>query len=180
MAARTIAKSLPGLNVHPDQAYVDGLLHDIGRFVMLEHAAPELKRVDDSHWETPEALVQADIDVYNYTHAELGYLACQHWGLPQSIADVVRLHHDDHAGPIVPGTTEANVFCIKLADRISVFLLERRGFDDLAPEAIDAILAADCLHTDFERNLVVIPVLRDLLVGIRDESQRLLSNLGFA
>src|SRR5487761_2129065 len=36
VAARTIASLMPKANIAPDQAYLAGLLHDIGRFVMAD------------------------------------------------------------------------------------------------------------------------------------------------
>lgn len=41
-SAAQVTKIVPILDVDPAEAYLIGLLHDIGRFVMFEHAAPNL------------------------------------------------------------------------------------------------------------------------------------------
>ena len=61
VAAREIARALPQLGVDPGHAYLAGLLHDIGRFVMFEHASDDLLKVDEHHWHTLEELVAADL-----------------------------------------------------------------------------------------------------------------------
>ena len=68
---------------------------------MFEHAATNLLKVDESHWETPEQLIEADVEVYEFTHSELGYRACARWQLPETIGEIVRLHHAPIEGEIV-------------------------------------------------------------------------------
>ncbi|MEZ5565451.1 MAG: HDOD domain-containing protein [Gammaproteobacteria bacterium] len=93
LLATEIARLTTPMLVDPESAYLAGLLHDIGRFVMLEHATDDLRAVDAREWESPQALVDADLAVFRYTHSELGGLACEHWGLPPAITCVARYHH---------------------------------------------------------------------------------------
>ena len=178
VGAQHIARLVDSLGVDPDQAYLVGLLHDIGRFVMLEHAAPELREVDEHNWATPEELVQADIDVYAYTHSELGYLACKRWGLPDSIAAVVRAHHDDLPKAIVAGSTDAGVFCVQVADRVSTLLEQQSG--ERTDAEMEALIQEACLRSRRAQALLPAATLCAELPAIREESARLFSNLGFS
>jgi hypothetical protein len=54
VAAAMIAETASDRKIDPAEAYLVGFLHDIGRFVMFEHAAPNLLKVDESHWEAPD------------------------------------------------------------------------------------------------------------------------------
>ena len=179
VAAQKIAAVARRLGVDPGHAYLAGLLHDIGRFVMLEHAAPDLLKVDESKWTSPEELVQADVDVYTYTHSELGYLACRRWGLPDEVCHVVQTHHDKLDSVIEPGSVEATTFCVQIADRVSVFLLDAPERPDWSEQEIDDVLTGRCLRTTHERLLLPVARLTESIDAMENESERLLSGLGF-
>ena len=162
----------------PGEAYLAGLLHDIGRFVMLEHAAPNLLKVDESNWGTPEELIQADLDIYKFTHSELGYLACKRWSVPDKIASVVREHHKALAGPIKPGSSDALCFCVHMADRLAIAAIEKRiGQDELAKAVAEVIQVS--IPRGSPNDLVSAEALLKQIPKIDAESQRLLSGLGF-
>ena len=179
-AAAEIAEITPNLEVDPAEAYLVGLLHDIGRFVMFEHAAPNLLKVDESNWHTPEELVEADIKVYNFTHSELGYLACQHWKLPETIADVVRQHHAVLDEQISGGSIDATTLCVQVADRLCLSLLQRPDFDETDEQLRKEHILNDCLRTERERELISVATLVNNLDRISRDSKDLLSGLGFA
>jgi len=178
-AAAQVAESAPDIKIDPAEAYLVGLLHDIGRFVMFEHAAPNLLKVDESQWETPDQLIEADVEVYKFTHSELGFKACEHWRLPESICDVIRLHHTPIDGDIVPGSLEALLFCVQVADHLCLSLLQREDFDDIPADEREQRILANCLKTDQQAKLLSPQVLAEKLELIRSDSQDLLSGLGF-
>lgn len=180
VATRQIARLLPQLQVDLGHAYLLGLLHDIGRFVMLEHAAPALLKVDESHWHSPDELIESDIAVYKFTHSELGYLACLHWGLPQAIADVVRVHHDPLPGTFANGSLEAATFCVQIADRLCVSLIANQDLDDMTEADIEERIGADCLRTEEERAILSETVLCKNVRTICAQSDQLLAGLGFS
>lgn len=177
VAAQRIAQIATSLGVDPGQAYLAGLLHDIGRFVMLEHAAPELREVEASNWHTPEELVEADIDVYTFTHSELGFLACNRWGLPDTIAAAVRAHHDEPPEVIEAGSVDAGIFCVQVADRISISLLQQP--DELYQAEAEALVRSECLPFESAHSIISASAIAAELAAIRDESDRLFENLGF-
>jgi putative nucleotidyltransferase with HDIG domain len=77
----------------PEHAYTCGLLHDVGRFILLSEAPEQLRAVEETPWTTPELLVAAERTICGLTHAELGALACRKWRLPEAVAQVVADHH---------------------------------------------------------------------------------------
>ena len=179
-ACAQIAEITPSIEIDPAEAYLVGLLHDIGRFVMFEHAAPHLQKVDESNWVTGDDLIEADVEVYKYTHAELGYRACEHWRLPESICDVVQLHHMPVDSEIVPGSINAMLFCIQVADNLSLALLQREDFADISADEREQIITADVLRT--ERNIRTLPAekLAFHVNKIHADSRDLLAGLGLA
>ena len=178
-AAAQIAEMAPELKVDPAEAYLIGLLHDIGRFVMFEHAAPRLLKVDESQWETPEQLIEADVEVYKFTHSELGYRACLRWQLPDSICEAVRLHHTPIEGKIAAGSSNALLFCLQTADRLSLSLLQRDDFEDIHNDDREQCILDACLRSEEERVLLSADTLAEQLDRIHADSQGLLAGLGF-
>jgi len=177
-AAAQIAEIVPSIEIDPAEAYLVGLLHDIGRFVMFEHAAPSLLLVDERDWGTPDELVAADEAVYKYTHAELGYRACQRWQLPESICDVIQLHHMPVDSEIVPGSINAMLFCLQVADNLCLSLLQRDDFEDISVDDREQKILSECLKT--ERNIRTLPAdrLAFHLNKIHADGRELLSGLG--
>ena len=179
VGAQKIAEMLPRLQVTPCHAYLVGLLHDIGRFVMLEHAPAKLLEVDEANWQTPDDLVGADTEVFKFTHCELGFLACAHWGLPDQVAQIVRAHHMAPPHPIEPGSFEASNFCVQVADRLSVTVIDHAEFDTMDAAERASRVETHCLKTDEDRALLPVDVLCGQIDRISDERKRLLDGLGF-
>jgi len=91
--ARNITRVNKTLAVDPEAAYLCGLLHDIGRFVLFDANSKQLSRVDEAHWESPQQLVEIEQRILGINHALVGFMACKKWELPILIAEVVKLHH---------------------------------------------------------------------------------------
>jgi HD-like signal output (HDOD) protein len=178
-AAAMIAEIASDLKIDPAEAYLVGLLHDIGRFVMFEHAALDLLKVDESHWETPEQLIEADVDIYKFTHCELGFRACTHWKLPVSICEVVRLHHTPIEREIVAGSPDALLFCVQVADQLCLSILQRDDFDDMPDDIREQRILDNCLKTERQKVQLPAALLTAKLNRIYTDSQALLSGLGF-
>ncbi len=96
---RRLAPMVIDGRIDPNEAYLCGLLHDIGRFVMFAEMPDAFEAVELAEWDSPQTLVDAERALFGCTHAELGYLALQQWGLPQTLAELARDHH----APEAPG-----------------------------------------------------------------------------
>ena len=173
VGAETLARMLPALKIVPGTAYLTGLLHDIGRFVMFEHAPEELLAVDESNWHSPSELLDADVEVFKYTHSELGYMACRHWGLPDETASAVRRHHDKLEGPIEPGSIEAAILLVEVADWLDVMIFSNEDFAGLPEDELVEMINQHCLPTDSFRQIVDANVLASRALHIKDQADLL-------
>ena len=88
--ARHVAKNMAYSNI--DEAYLAGLLHDIGRLALLAIAPREYA----FHFHAPddEAICAAEQRMLQITHAEAGALLIEHWHLDSFMADSVLYHHE--------------------------------------------------------------------------------------
>ena len=99
-AAGPVAAALAGrygTGVDPDECFMVGLLHDIGRTALANSEREDytalLSRVDAGD----VALVAAEREAFGFDHAELGARVAERWKLPPRVVTVIRHHHDPAA-----------------------------------------------------------------------------------
>ncbi len=91
VGARVIAKYL-GVK-EEEEFFVCGLLHDIGRIVLENYFHDEFAQAFVLADKKKMHLVQAEEDVLGFSHADAGYLLTKKWQIPESVQDVIRMHH---------------------------------------------------------------------------------------
>ena len=94
-AARMIAEKTG--RERPDVAYTVGLLHDIGKIVMVI-AFPDLyaRAVRYAH-KKKFHIVNAEHTLFNVDHSMVGNIICSKWKLPEAITDAISYHHNREA-----------------------------------------------------------------------------------
>lgn len=180
VAAREIAKSSSDMEVDPDQAYLCGLLHDIGRFVLFEKAAHEQSAVDEHQWTSPAQLVEIERKSYGFDHAELGWKVCKHWGIPDLIAMVVKLHHErEFCEKLARDVKLARLInVVQIADFFSVFMMLTPDFLSMKPAELENVLHEKCILASCLDSPVSARALMALAERILQESNETISNLG--
>ncbi len=82
-----------------EDAFICGLLHDLGKFIMAQYAPDHLALVMDAVRREDILFHEAERKTLGYDHAVLGALAMEQWNLPRTLVDVVRNHHDPMTAP---------------------------------------------------------------------------------
>ena len=90
--ARRMAMHIPDVNA--DEAYVAGLLHDIGKLVMLDHFDAVYAQVVMAAQDGIKPLFLLERETVDTDHAVVGHALCLHWKIPASITRAVAEHHD--------------------------------------------------------------------------------------
>jgi len=84
----------------PERFFVAGLMHDIGRMVLLESCPEQYNDVFTMVKEQNCLVTEAEMAVFGFTHAEVGKRLMLHWHLPSSLVNAVGFHHDtERQGP---------------------------------------------------------------------------------
>ncbi len=91
LASRKLARhfKLP----HPGEAFVAGLLHDIGKLVLLMHFGEAYAGLMVRAQHGEKALDALERETYDLDHAAAGHALCLHWNVPASMAEAVATHH---------------------------------------------------------------------------------------
>jgi len=109
---RKICTQLPeNIQPNPDQLFLSGLLHDIGRAILGIRIDPQYFEHDFAHF-NGEELIQAEQKTYGLDHAEVGAIVLQQWGFPDELCQLIHQHHNNNNN-----TIEARV--LYLADNIT-------------------------------------------------------------
>ncbi|MEQ1567783.1 MAG: HDOD domain-containing protein [Myxococcota bacterium] len=134
--ARALATKCDLGAYRPDDVYLCGLLHDIGRFILFHEAPASLRQVDEAAWSSPADLLAAETAICGIDHAALGAKAIERWGLPAPIVTVVRHHH--HRPPGADALSKV-IALVSAADRLDFFEVSPRHTSGEAAEpATDA------------------------------------------
>ncbi|HMW19279.1 MAG TPA: HDOD domain-containing protein [Accumulibacter sp.] len=95
-AARFLSRHVP---LPADQAFMAGLLHDIGKLIFAVQAEGAYQRMLELRQQTPMSSLQAEQTLFEFTHPEVGAMVAERWDLPPPyIAAVAHHHHPDDAG----------------------------------------------------------------------------------
>jgi len=115
-AARKLARRAGIEDV--EEAFIGGLLHDIGKAVMDANLADRYQEVIERVYNDGETFVDAETSVLGFEHSEVGSLVIQKWNLTPDLEEAVRLHHRPEEATRNPRLSAvvslANSLCVKL------------------------------------------------------------------
>jgi putative nucleotidyltransferase with HDIG domain len=92
IVARLIAQEYkPNL---AEEARTAGLLHDIGKFILMLSNSSEFEKAIALSKTRPCELNAAEKEIFGMDHGQIGALFVENWQLPRPISEVIRYHHD--------------------------------------------------------------------------------------
>lgn len=78
---------------HAGEAFVAGLLHDIGKLVLLMQHGKAYAGLMVRAQQGEKALDALETETFDLDHATAGHALCAHWNVPASMAEAVATHH---------------------------------------------------------------------------------------
>ena len=76
----------------PEEAFLAGLLHDVGRLT-IEKLSPSVLQIRARLMEQGVPLVWADLVTCRHDHGDIGGALLEKWSLPLGLAEAVKFHH---------------------------------------------------------------------------------------
>ncbi len=94
LASEMLAEGAFTIDLDPSVAFTSGLLHDIGKLLLNQVLTSQVQagiraRIEQEHL----SCVQAERDILQTDHAEVGGCLLRHWKLPEAIVEAVANHH---------------------------------------------------------------------------------------
>ena len=82
----------------PDKFFVAGLLHDVGRLVLLSQAAEWAQKVFECYQSERILLRAAEKKILGYDHQQIAAELLQSWSYPSVLVQAVAYHHSPNDG----------------------------------------------------------------------------------
>jgi putative nucleotidyltransferase with HDIG domain len=116
LAAKAIARWVRYGNI--EEALVCGLMHDIGKPVMMMNFQARYKQIVSEIYIGNGNFHQSELLAFGFSHAHVGALLAKKWNFPPQLAEAVEYHHNPLSAPIYPQLAciinLANLFMISM------------------------------------------------------------------
>jgi len=103
--------------LHQDEAFTAGVLHNIGRLALDQHRGRELTASRVLARQQGLTIMEAQRLILGYTDADLGGALALHWNFPDALANAVTHHYLDINALPDPGSVTAYVVRARLFAR---------------------------------------------------------------
>ena len=78
----------------PEEAFIAGLLHDIGKIILNQHALAEIYRAMNLSVLKGIPFHIAEQQIIGFDHAMVGAALAEKWNFPSLLVDAIKLHHE--------------------------------------------------------------------------------------
>ncbi len=98
IAARIVAERVRYPS--PEEAFLCGLIHDMGKVVLSKNRSQEYAEIVSTVYAGRGTFVEAELELFGYSHAHVGAVLSAKWNFPQQLAEAILYHHDPLAAPV--------------------------------------------------------------------------------
>ncbi|OGI11494.1 MAG: hypothetical protein A2Y40_01580 [Candidatus Margulisbacteria bacterium GWF2_35_9] len=142
--------------VDPDESYVMGLLHDVGKLILDQCAKEQFVDVINLVKKGNISFIEAEEQILGFNHGEIGAKVAEKWNLSSELVETIRFHHN----PEQASENNKSVHMVHIAN----YLVEMMGIG----------IGYDGLNYDFnEKSLELIGLrnedMEPLMVSIMNE-----------
>ena len=123
--SRALAQEVP--TVDPAEAFVTGLLHDLGHQLLLAVDPEPTVTLLDTFYGRPLLLERAERLHFGFGHAGLSAAIMERWGLPDAVRAVVAAHHQ----PPIVGEVSLSAVVLQVADDLADAVARGGGVEEM-------------------------------------------------
>lgn len=88
IASSTIARQTR--RADPEDAFVGGLLHDVGMVIMNNEYPDEFAKVTEHIYNEAMGFPEAEAQVFDFSHRQVGAIVVKKWGFPENLEQLVK------------------------------------------------------------------------------------------
>lgn len=122
-----------------DQAYVAGLLRDIGKVIVSYYLTDHFKQIMEMVEKEGISFLKAEENVLGFHHGQVGARIAQKWNLPDDLVEAIAYHHSPEKATINPRLTSI----VHIADAVVMMMGIGLGVDGMvynfSQEAIETL-----------------------------------------
>ncbi len=148
IVARVLAKKKKAGD--PEEFFIGGLLHDLGKMIMYEFIPQLSAKVYEIRTQKDCLIIESEMAIMGFTHARIGEWIGAKWKLPDAIQNAIRYHHS----PDKIKASQDIVYAAHLGDIIARLMGVGSGGDDRLPPISATVWKAWKLSPDFIRDVV--------------------------
>jgi putative nucleotidyltransferase with HDIG domain len=135
-AAQWFARSLS--YPEPEEAYIAGLLHDMGKITLDKFARKDHSVMKAILLEKDMPIWQIEQKYFGIDHAEIGYLMSRKWTFPGLLSDAIRNHHHPSESTET-GLLPAIINLANFYSPVDETTLKKLGMRSLAAESTEIL-----------------------------------------
>jgi len=106
---------------NPDEAFVAGLLHDVGKTILLNHNDKYAELLSKANLEN-RYHHEVERETYGFDHADVGAVLMNKWQLADSLVESVRYHHQLDSLEEAPESARSLICVVAVADSLAYSL----------------------------------------------------------
>jgi len=99
----------------PEDAFIAGLLHDVGKIIMIKYFRDDFGKVWRLMLEKKISFSQAEEEVASIDHVQIGAYLARKWQLPDPVVEAIACHHYY----ITSGQSSGLVECLMVANALA-------------------------------------------------------------
>jgi putative nucleotidyltransferase with HDIG domain len=121
----------------PEDAFIAGLLHDMGKLIMLQYFKKDFGRIWQTQHDDGLTFYDAERAILPVDHAQIGAYLAKKWQFPNSLVDAISCHH----GSKIISTNAGLSVCVILANLFSKYKESKLPLDNYVfPDYINQVL----------------------------------------
>lgn len=86
----------------PEEGFICGLLHDIGKIVLHNSKPEEYREVMKRFYNKRTPFQDSELEIFGFTHVDISLYLIEQWQLPYTLATAINFHHDLDGAPDDP------------------------------------------------------------------------------
>ena len=160
--------------LHSERLFTAGLLHDVGRLLMLTKLPDEISQAEALRLDTDRDICLIERELVGFDHAEVGQVLLLHWNMPTNLCTSILYHHN----PAQAHDAHLESAILHIADQVTHCAQESK--DPLGSQFYDpygALLDSD-LNAETIAGKAVGKVVKEALALTRIDEQVIINTIG--
>ncbi len=146
VAARQLAEEYGG--IRKDEAFVAGLLSDIGMIAIQQHCESEYGEVVRRSTDGEGRIHEIEQDIFEITHADVSAMMMANWSMPEAMCHAIRAHHGNGLNELEPRSKSVGIVLCAASDIASLFS------GDIDPSQSEAVFEDAIARTGVSREFL--------------------------